>query len=195
MAIDPLLSGIGLICRVGVGSVLGWAGYVKLRQPGDFAHVLERLLRFSPRLSRPLAQLLPSLELAVGIMLIAGLLTALVAGMAIALFVVFTVSLIIHLRHERQLNCFCFGTRHHRAGSRSWPILRNIGLMLMAVIAAGVPASSWSIDTQLGIAADGQLALLASSALGIGFTAIAVAPLMGRRRRRGRPTIDAGQRV
>jgi uncharacterized membrane protein YphA (DoxX/SURF4 family) len=77
----------------------------------------------------------PWIELALGTLLVAGVARPVVALLAAAMLVVFTVVLVVRLAEGRRVPCACFGARSARpigVGS----VVRNLVLIALALVAA-----------------------------------------------------------
>jgi len=85
--------------------------------------------------ARPLAQLVPFIELLIGAPLLAGTLRPWPAIAAIALLVVFTVVVVRRILDGSRPPCGCFGSRSKRPLG-PYHVVRNVGLIALALAAA-----------------------------------------------------------
>ena len=95
--------------RTGLGAVCLLAGLEKARAPGDFVEGVRRY-RLVPARFAPLAgRTLIAAELALGGLLVTGLVPALAALGAIVLFSIFAAALAVSLARSNTAPCHCFG--------------------------------------------------------------------------------------
>ena len=121
---------IGTIAAVVVGAVFVAAGVFKLmdgeawpKQAADMG------------VGRPLALVVPWVELAIGAVLLAQLLEPWAALAAIVLLVAFTIVIVRRLLDGSRPPCACFGSRSSRPLG-TYHIARNGALLALAIIAA-----------------------------------------------------------
>jgi Methylamine utilisation protein MauE len=126
----PCLAVVGIVAGVIVGLALVWAGVLKLivgptwpKQAADMG------------VSRPVAQVVPFVEIVIGATLAAQLFTPWPAIAATALLVVFTVVIVRRLLDGSRPPCACFGSRSQRPLG-AYHVARNLGLLALAVVAA-----------------------------------------------------------
>ena len=150
-----------LFARLCVGGVFLASAVGKLM---DKAGTEASMVRypFLPGFSRKIiANFFPYVELTVGLLLIAGVLTRLASVVAVALFVVFTGLILYDLTHNQNSSCHCFG---RMSDEKLTPVavVRNVFLMLLsAFVVAGF--SGWlALDSSLDSSTNGSLGLLAS---------------------------------
>ena len=84
---------------------------------------------------RPIALVVPWVEIVIGALLVAQLFEPWPAVAAIALLVAFTVVIGLRLLDGSRPPCACFGSRSQRPLG-AYHVLRNVGLLALAVIAA-----------------------------------------------------------
>ena len=97
------------VFRTGLGAVCLLTGIEKARAPGDFVEGV-RQYRLGPARFAPLAGwTLIAAELALGVLLVTGLVPALAALGAIVLFSVFAAALVVSLARSNTAPCHCFG--------------------------------------------------------------------------------------
>jgi uncharacterized membrane protein YphA (DoxX/SURF4 family) len=133
-----------------LGLVFAVAAISKIADPPGFAKAIW-LYQLAPAWSlHPAALVLPWLELLCGIALCLGLWVRAAATWAAALLLVFIVALSLNLAKGHPVDCGCFGTKspvkteEERLADMKWAILRDLGLLLLAVqvIAASCKESS-----------------------------------------------------
>lgn len=146
---EKLQPWIGLVCRLTLGGVLFVAGYLKV----DKLEVSQMAVRSYELLPIPIAnffgQTLPLFEVVIGLLLIVGAATRIVA--AIGGFTMFIFIIAIAQAWARGLNidCGCFGGGGTVAPGETrylQEILRDAGLVAMALFLIRYPVSKFSID-------------------------------------------------
>jgi uncharacterized membrane protein YphA (DoxX/SURF4 family) len=146
---EKLQPWIGLICRLTLGGVLFVAGYLKV----DKIEVSQMAVRSYELLPIPIAnflgQTLPLFEVVIGLLLILGAATRVVA--ALGGFTMFIFIIAIGQAWARGLNidCGCFGGGGTVAPGETrylQEILRDAGLVAMALFLLRYPVSKFSVD-------------------------------------------------
>jgi uncharacterized membrane protein YphA (DoxX/SURF4 family) len=146
---EKLQPWIGLICRLTLGGVLFVAGYLKV----DKLEVSQMAVRSYELLPIPIAnflgQTLPLFEVVIGLLLILGAATRVVA--ALGGFTMFIFIIAIGQAWARGLNidCGCFGGGGTVAPGETrylQEILRDAGLVAMALFLLRYPVSKFSVD-------------------------------------------------
>jgi peroxiredoxin/uncharacterized membrane protein YphA (DoxX/SURF4 family) len=142
-----------LICRLLLALVFGVAGVAKLVDPAGSRKSLEEF-GVPARWTRPLAWLLPLVELACAVALLPAASAWWAACGAAALLVLFTTAMAVSLARGRRPECRCFGQLH--SSTVGWTTLaRNAGLTGVAALVV------WQAPTSAGV---GFAALLAGVA-------------------------------
>jgi uncharacterized membrane protein YphA (DoxX/SURF4 family) len=148
---EKLQPWIGLVCRLTLGGVLFVAGYLKV----DKLEVSQMAVRSYELLPIPIAnflgQSLPFFEVVIGLLLILGAATRVVA--ALGGFTMFIFIIAIGQAWARGLNidCGCFGGGGTVAPGETrylQEILRDAGLVAMALFLLRYPVSKFSIDKE-----------------------------------------------
>jgi uncharacterized membrane protein YphA (DoxX/SURF4 family) len=146
---EKLQPWIGLVCRLTLGGVLFVAGYLKV----DKLEVSQMAVRSYELLPIPIAnflgQTLPFFEVVIGLLLILGAATRVVA--ALGGFTMFIFIIAIGQAWARGLNidCGCFGGGGTVAPGETrylQEILRDAGLVAMALFLIRYPVSKFSVD-------------------------------------------------
>ena len=146
---EKLQPWIGLVCRLTLGGVLFVAGYLKV----DKLEVSQMAVRSYELLPIPIAnflgQTLPLFEFVIGLLLILGAATRVVA--ALGGFTMFIFIIAIGQAWARGLNidCGCFGGGGTVAPGETrylQEILRDAGLVAMALFLLRYPVSKFSVD-------------------------------------------------
>ena len=146
---EKLQPWIGLVCRLTLGGVLFVAGYLKV----DKLEVSQMAVRSYELLPIPLAnflgQTLPLFEVVIGLLLIVGAATRAVAALGGFTMFIFIIAIAQAWARGLNIDCGCFGgggtvapgeTRYLQA------ILRDAGLVAMALFLIRYPVSKFSID-------------------------------------------------
>ena len=145
---------VGQIAATGVGLVFAGAGIGKLRHRALLPGVVANYRLLPHALVAPAAALLPPMEMALGGLLIAGVLPRPAASMAMALLLVFAWAMAMNLRRGRaHIDCGC----GHAALRQplAWPLVgRNVvlaGLLLPTLAALPLPAGAWPLGLVGGV--------------------------------------------
>ncbi len=105
-----LLRILGLLVRCGLGLVFLYAGYVKLRQPWYiFAGMIDNYSVVPPSVSEALARTLPSVELVLGVVLLAGWCRRISSLAAATLLSAFFALMLSGYARGLEIDCGCFG--------------------------------------------------------------------------------------
>lgn len=133
---DPTLT---WVARLVLALVLGWAAVAKLRSLEEFVGVVGNYRLLLEFLVRPVAYLLPPVELVLAVGLIVPATQTPAAVATAALLVVFALAMIVNIKRGRtQIDCGCFASSLKQY--LSWTLVaRNLVLVALAALAA-VPA-------------------------------------------------------
>ena len=126
---------LGTVARLVLGAVWVWAAWSKLQSPRTFTQAVRAYDATPEWLSEAIGYGLPVLELALGVLLILGLVTRIAAAVSGVLFVVFLVGLIQAAVRGIKLECGCFGGGGVTDGGNTQyalDILRDIGLLALS---------------------------------------------------------------
>lgn len=96
------------ICRLGLGAIFLYTGYIKIESPLQFAAILSGYQIFPEALIVPLTFYFPWVEIGLGILLLIGWMMRYVSLAACALLASFTAVLTITYARGIQANCGCF---------------------------------------------------------------------------------------
>lgn len=126
----------------------------KLRSLEIFEGVVYNFRLLPETLVKPVAYILPFLELAVAAALVVPATRGYSGWTAVILLGVFTVAVAINLlRGRREIDCGCFGSKHMSSDLKQtlswWLVLRNIVLAGLALWVAAVPAAV-AVGTGMG---------------------------------------------
>lgn len=140
---------IGLVCRLTLGGVLFVAGYLKV----DKLEVSQMAVRSYELLPIPLAnflgQTLPFFEVVIGLLLIVGAATRAVAALGGFTMFIFIIAIAQAWARGLNIDCGCFGGGGAVAPGETrylQEILRDAGLVAMALFLIRYPVSKFSID-------------------------------------------------
>lgn len=156
-----MMAAAALVFRFVLGTVFLLAGLAKLPRRGKFEQAVRGYELVPGRLARPVALVLPPVELAGGSLLVLGLGTGVVASCLAALLLVFAGAVSVNLLRGRSIDCGCFGSVAEKR--ITWlTVARNavfIGVALLVAVASppslaiaqgiggGGAASISSVDT------------------------------------------------
>ncbi len=118
-----------------LGALLAYAGFVKLLAPGEFATEISNY-RFLPELAPYLAALIPGVEVAIGVALIAAPVTwrRSAALAALPLLLAFSIAVGQALVRDINIACGCFAKDSSTISGLT--LLRNLGLLAAAILVA-----------------------------------------------------------
>ncbi len=134
MRLDVLAIGARLV--VGVALII--AARAKLRDRQAFAEGVHDYDVLSPSVEEPVARLVPWIELALGVCVLAGLALPWSAVAAAELFAVFGLAIASAVRRGKDIPCHCFSASDtHRIGLGA--VARDGVLVALALIAAAGP--------------------------------------------------------
>ena len=143
---------IGTVARLGLAAVFLISGVLKAVDP-DTTYVAVRAYDVLPKSGvAVVATVLPWLEIALGLLLLAGLATRVVAAVGGALLLVFIAGVTQAWARGLSIDCGCFGNGGTIAASQTqYPqeIARDIGLFACAAWLAVRPRSAVSLDRLL----------------------------------------------
>ena len=131
-----------LLARLGLASVLGWAGLAKLADPGGLADTVANY-RMVPEALIPLvAAALPAAEIVVAAALVAGPYVQGGGLVATLMFTAFAVGMAQARLRGIDLDCGCFGTATE--SQVSWPkVAMNVALASVAGVVTWMRPVAW----------------------------------------------------
>ena len=141
---------LGLLARLATGGVWIVAGALKIPDPAASVQAV-RAYRLLPEAVVPtVGQLLPVVEVVVGLALVVGLLTRTMAVVSAVLFVAFIIAIASAWARGLTIDCGCFGGGGYdpdAAEKYPWEIARDVALLAAAVfVAAFGHRSRWALD-------------------------------------------------
>ena len=140
---------IGLACRLILGGVLLVAGYLKLGTPSKSQMAIRAYEILPVSIANVLGLVPPPVEVALGLLLILGAATRLAAVMGGFIMFIFIIAISQAWARGLSIDCGCFGGGGTIAkeDTRYLPeILRDFGLVLLALYLIRYPVSKFSID-------------------------------------------------
>jgi uncharacterized membrane protein YphA (DoxX/SURF4 family) len=145
---------IATVVRLGLAVVWAWAARAKILDPSG-AVLSVRAYRLLPEaLVHPVGYALPFLELAVAVLLAAGIATRLAAGTSAGLLLVFMAGIASAWARGLQIDCGCFSTGGAATGVGAaqylGELLRDTGLLLLSL------ALVWRPESRLALGGEHQ---------------------------------------
>jgi uncharacterized membrane protein YphA (DoxX/SURF4 family) len=147
-----LLDAVGTLARVGLAAVWLVSGLLKAMDP-DQTYVAVRAYDVLPAVGvEVVAALLPWVELALGMLLLAGVGTRLVAALSAGLLVVFVAGVAQAWARGLSIDCGCFGGGGAvEPGETTYvqELMRDAGFLLMAGWLVARPRTLLALDDRL----------------------------------------------
>lgn len=135
-----------LACRLVPAGVLLWAGIAKaLDQQGSLLSVSSYDV-LPDTLARPVATLLPWVEIAIAALLLLGLFVRFAGASTAILTTVFVAGLIQAKARGLQIDCGCFSVGGAGDGVSWWDIIRDVPIALAGLYLALRPRGPWQLD-------------------------------------------------
>jgi len=144
-----VLDGIGTLLRLGLAAVWLVSGWIKVSDPNQTYIAVQAYDVLPSSLVGPVAAGLPFLELALGVLLLLGLGTRLVAVLSGLVLLAFIAGVAQSWARGLSIDCGCFGGGGPVAeGQTEYPLelARDIGFLAMAVWLAVRPRTWLSVD-------------------------------------------------
>jgi uncharacterized membrane protein YphA (DoxX/SURF4 family) len=143
---------IGLLARLILGVVLIWAGAIKVTAPAKSALAVRAFQILNYDVAGYVGYALPVVEILVGILLVAGLLTRVSALAGGLLMLAFIIGISSAWARGLSIDCGCFGGGGTIAASQTQylkDILRDVGLVACAAWLVVRPRTAYSLDRRL----------------------------------------------
>lgn len=143
---------VGLVLRLVVGGVWIVASALKLPDPAQSVAAVRGYQLLPGSLVTPVGQLLPVIEMVVGVMLVIGLLTRGAAVLSAILFVAFIIGIASVWARGINIDCGCFGgggSNPDAASQYPWEIARDVGLLAASLFLVWLPSTRLSLDSVL----------------------------------------------
>jgi len=139
----------GLIARLILGGVLFAAGFLKINKP-DISQMAVRSYEMLPiSIANLLGLILPPVEMALGALLVLGVLTRVVAALGGFTMFIFIIAITQAWARGLNIDCGCFGGGGTVAAEDTrylQEILRDLGLVFLAAYLVRYPFTKFSID-------------------------------------------------
>jgi uncharacterized membrane protein YphA (DoxX/SURF4 family) len=138
--------------RLVVGGVWVAAGLLKLADPAQSVRAVRAYQILPETFVPPVGYALPALEVAVGILLVAGLGLRVVSLVSTLLLLAFIVGIASAWARGLRIECGCFGGGGAAGNATSaypWEIARDVGLAALSAFLVVWPDSRLSLDTLL----------------------------------------------
>jgi uncharacterized membrane protein YphA (DoxX/SURF4 family) len=139
--------------RLLLATVWAWAAIAKIAGPDAAVRAVRAYQLLPETLVRPVAWGLPFAELALAVLLAAGLATRLAAVCSAVLLGLFMVAVASAWARGLQIHCGCFGgggpATGVRAGDYLLELVRDAGLLAVATLLAWQPHSRLALDRRL----------------------------------------------
>ena len=143
---------IGLLARLTLGVVLMVAGGLKVTSPKVSAMAVRAFQILPYDLAGYVGYALPVVEVAVGLLLVAGLFTRAAAVVGGLLMLAFVIGIISAWTRGLSIDCGCFGGGGTIAASQTQylsDVLRDVGLTACAAWLVVRPRTAYSLDDRL----------------------------------------------
>jgi uncharacterized membrane protein YphA (DoxX/SURF4 family) len=143
---------VGLLLRLVVGGVWIFAAALKLPDPAQSVAAVRAYQLLPSSIVPTVGQLLPVIEVVVGVLLVIGLLTRGAAVVSSLLFVAFIVGIASVWARGINIDCGCFGgggADPDAASQYPWEIARDVGLLAASLFLAWLPSTRLSVDSVL----------------------------------------------
>ena len=143
---------LGLLARLVTGGVWIVAGAVKLPDPAQSVAAVRAYQLLPSSLVTPVGQLLPVIEIVVGVCLVLGILTRGAAVVSALLFVAFIIGIASVWARGINIDCGCFGgggADPDAASNYPWEIARDVALLAASLFVAWLPSTRLALDNLL----------------------------------------------
>ncbi len=150
----------GTLARLVTGGVWLFAGLLKLPDPAESVRAVRAYDLLPESWVTLVGYLLPLVEVVVGLLLLAGLLTRGAAVISSLLQVAFIIGIASAWSRGLEIDCGCFGGGGLEEGASAaypWDIARDTGLLLLSAWLVRRPTSCWSLDGWLFTQDEGVL--------------------------------------
>ncbi|OWV13682.1 DoxX family protein [Micromonospora wenchangensis] len=141
---------LGVAARLGLAAVWLYAGATKVGDLAASGRAVNAYQVMPYEVATAIGAALPFVELALGLLLLAGLATRLSAGISAALLVVFVAGIASAWARGLAIDCGCFGSGGQLAAGQSPSylpeILRDLGFLALAGFLLIWPRTPFSVD-------------------------------------------------
>lgn len=142
----------GLLARLVTGGVWITASALKLTDPAQSVAAVRAYQLLPSSVVPTVGQLLPVIEMVVGVCLVVGLLTRGAAVVSALLFVAFIIGIASVWARGINIDCGCFGGGGVDADAASkypWEIARDVALLAASLFIAWLPSTRLALDSVL----------------------------------------------
>ena len=144
---------ISTVARLGLAAVFLTAGLLKVDDLAASGRAVNAYRLFSYDTAKVIGAVQPFLEIALGLLLLIGLAVRLSAAIAALLLVIFIAGIVSAWARGLQIDCGCFSKGGELAPGQHpnylWDILRDVGLLVVAVFLLMTPRTRISVDSFL----------------------------------------------
>jgi uncharacterized membrane protein YphA (DoxX/SURF4 family) len=141
---------VSTAARLGLAAVWLVAGGLKVGDLAASGRAVSAYQLFPYEVAKVIGAAQPFLEIALGLLLLAGLAVRLSAGISAGLLVIFIAGIVSAWARGLQIDCGCFSTGGELAAGQSpqytWDLVRDTGFLLLAGILLWRPRTRYSID-------------------------------------------------
>ena len=142
----------GLLARLVTGGVWIVAGAIKLPDPAQSVAAVRAYELLPSSMVSTVGQLLPVIEIVVGVCLVVGVLTRGAAVVSAVLFVAFIIGIASVWARGIDIDCGCFGgggADPDAASNYPWEIARDVALLAASLFVAWLPSTRLALDNLL----------------------------------------------
>ncbi|GLH95754.1 MauE/DoxX family redox-associated membrane protein [Phytohabitans aurantiacus] len=142
---------LGTLARLGLAAVWLVAGGTKVGDLAASGRAVNAYDVMPYDIAKVVGAALPFVEIALGLLLLAGVATRVAAGISTALLVVFIAGIASAWARGLQIDCGCFGSGGQLAAGQSPTygpeIARDLGFLVLAGFLLIYPLTRWSVDS------------------------------------------------
>jgi uncharacterized membrane protein YphA (DoxX/SURF4 family) len=142
----------GLLARLVIGGVWVVAGAIKLPDPAQSVAAVRAYQLLPSAVVPTVGQLLPVIEVVVGMLLVLGILTRAAAVASALLFAAFVAGIASVWARGITIDCGCFGGGGFDPDAASqypWEIVRDVALLVGSLFVAWLPSTRLALDSVL----------------------------------------------
>lgn len=144
---------ISTVARLGLAAVFLIAGATKIGDLAESGRAVNAYRLMPYDVAKVIGAAQPFLEIAIGLLLLIGIATRLVAGIGAVLLVVFIAGIVSAWARGLRIDCGCFSAGGDlgagQAPTYGREVLRDIGFLVLAGILLWKPVSRFSVDAAL----------------------------------------------
>ena len=141
---------LGVLCRLVLAGVWITAGALKLPDLSESVRAVQAYQILPHGLASTVGRGLPFLEIAIGLLLLAGLLTRYAAGVSALMQLAFIIGISSVWARGLSIDCGCFGNGGQLGAGESpnyfWDVVRDVALFAASVILVVRPRTPLSVD-------------------------------------------------